>query len=203
MQTGLFAVLALGSLSLMILAARAPALARLLSFDSTSEIRIQAFPTILRAAWDFFPVGSGIGSFVETYQLYEPDALLTPEYLNHAHDEYLEALLTAGLPGALLLMIGLAFAVCATLRLARARYGPNNQLLRASVILGRAGLSALILLALSSATDYPLRVPAMALLAAVCAAWVVKALGEISASKDCRSHDSATMAAPHYRDENA
>jgi O-antigen ligase len=194
-QIGLVAFLAAASLSLMVLAARAPALSRLLSFDGTAELRIQAFPTVLRAAWDFFPVGSGIGSFVETYEIYEPDALLSSAYLNHAHDDYLEVFLTAGLPGALLLAAGAAIFAWAVVKLMRAgRSGPEQS--RTPLVLGRTGSSILILLALSSATDYPLRVPAMALLASVCAVWVVNALGETAALRVCRSHEAATVAAP-------
>jgi O-antigen ligase len=195
-QIGIIAAVSLGMLSLVTLAARATALGRLLHFDSSAELRVQAFPAIWKATLDFFPIGSGIGSFVETYQMYEPDALLAPEYLNHAHNDYLEILLSAGLPGALLGLAGLAMVGLAVVRLARSRIPSGEGPLRAQLILARAGLSALILLALSSASDYPLRVPTLMLLAAVCAVWVVNGYRVRAASQIGPSQHSAAGDAP-------
>jgi O-antigen ligase len=195
-QFGIVGVLTLSILALVVLAARAPALSRLLQFDSGSELRVQAFPAIWKATWDFFPVGSGIGSFVETFQMYEPDALLAPEYLNHAHDDYLEVLLTAGLPGALLVLSGIVMGGLAAMRLVRSKIPAKEGSSRTNLILGRAGLATLILLALSSASDYPLRVPTLGLLAAVCAVWVVNGYRVRAASKNDPSQHSEARDAP-------
>lgn len=161
----------LGMSLLTVVAARAPAVTRLISFESQDEIRVQALPAILEASMTFFPIGSGIGTFVETYRMFEPSELLSPQYLNHAHNDYLEVLMTAGLPGVALVAAGAIMVGFAFWRIARTRIDRPDARGRSSLILARAGLAVLALLALGSISDYPLRVPSLALLAAVCAAW--------------------------------
>lgn len=173
-QRGVIVGTVLAVMTLSVLTAQATSLDRLFSSDPSGEIRLQALPTLMAAVWMFFPFGSGIGSFVEVYRYLEPDGLLGPRYLNHAHNDYLEVVLTAGLPGALLIAAGGVLLAMGAFRLARGSLAGQAEPARADIILGRAAVSVLFLLALGSATDYPLRVPSLAVLAAICGVWALR-----------------------------
>jgi O-antigen ligase len=58
---------------------------------------------------DFFPLGTGLGTFVQTYSLYENPFAVTDRFINHAHNDYIELLLELGLPGLLLVFAFLAW----------------------------------------------------------------------------------------------
>jgi O-antigen ligase len=118
---GGFAVLCLGALTVMM--SRAEALQRLSAPDQTEDLRFRMWPSIIQIAWKYFPVGSGVGSFVETYQIDEPYSLLSPTYVNHAHNDWLELYMTAGLPGLTLLAIGLVSVAIATVAAFQASAG--------------------------------------------------------------------------------
>lgn len=123
--------------------------------------------TTLDAARDHFPAGSGGGSFLRVYQHYEDPAAASPEYRNHAHNDYAEVLLEHGAPGAVLMLAAIgwwgmaAFAAC--------RGG-------AGCAAARAGVIMLGIVLAHSLVDYPLRTAALALLAA--------AAGIIAARRD-------------------
>lgn len=70
------------------------------SFESRKEM----LSTTARAAGDFMPWGSGLGSFASVYHLYEDPLQVTDTYVVHAHDDYAELLLEMGVPGLLLLI---------------------------------------------------------------------------------------------------
>jgi len=161
----LLAALCLGAL--FFFHSRAPALARLYEMSADTDLRWRVAPAIWRAAHDYFPWGSGIGSFVEIYRLYEPHELLGSHYLNHAHNDWLELLLTGGLP-AILLLIG-AIAVL----LYRAAGGLTSQHGKAQPWV-RAGLSIVALFAVASLVDYPVRTPALSVLLALAVAFAAR-----------------------------
>ncbi len=164
------------TLALLTLAGfRAPAVSRLLAADAASDLRWTALPTLLKATGDVAPLGSGIGSFVEIYKVYEPRALLSPNYFNHAHNDYVEVLLTAGAPGVLLILVAGFMLFLATMRAARP--SPALAASREDLILLRTGISVLVLLAIASVGDYPLRTPSIAALGAVATAWIIGAFG--------------------------
>jgi len=76
--------------------------------DPNREYAAQA---TLQAVWDHLWIGAGAGSFQTVFPLYRPAALDGSGFWNHAHNDYLEALLGLGLPGfcALVLMLGSLF----------------------------------------------------------------------------------------------
>lgn len=155
----------------MIVLVSTPALQRLLDTDPASELRVQAFPVIAKAVGEFFPFGSGIGTFVETYQLFEPDSFVSVSYFNHAHNDLAEVILTGGVPAIILVLWAVFLAVIAFVTLVRHRKAGPGDADFAVQVLGRAGFAVLAMLALASVTDYPLRVPSLMLYAAVAAAW--------------------------------
>ena len=145
---------------------RAEAVQRLLASQSADDARIQATPVVLRMIRDFFPVGSGLGSFDPVFRHYEPLGMLGPEYLNHAHDDALELVLTAGLPGLVLLLVFVGWVLVQSVRAWRCEE-PS-----ADIGLARTGSVMICVALLSSIVDYPLRTPLMMALVSIACAWL-------------------------------
>ena len=104
------------------------------------------------AVADTFPVGAGLGAFPSAYRLHEDLADPPRTYANHAHNDWLELLLDAGLPGLVLMVLVLAWAGRATYAAWRARQPWPRA---ASVIVWIVLVHGLV--------DYPIRTPAIAL----------------------------------------
>lgn len=132
------------------------------------ELRLQIWPPIWRLVGDYMPFGSGIGTFVEVYQTAEPANLLQPSYINHAHNDWLEVLLTGGLPAMVLLAAAIALVAFRGSAALRAVRKPQE------IVLRRLGASICMVLALASAYDYPLRTPSLAALFAIGAALLLR-----------------------------
>ena len=162
---GGFAVLCLGALTVIM--SRAEALQRLSAPDQTEDLRFQMWGPIADMAWKYFPIGSGIGSFVEVYQIDEPYELLSPEYVNHAHNDWLELYMTAGLPGLLLL----AVVIFAFSRVAFSAFRTPMTETR-DIPFIRLGAVTVMILAICSIGDYPLRTPILACVFIVSALWM-------------------------------
>jgi O-antigen ligase len=159
---------ALGFVAFSIVAvglAQGNAIDRLLAGDGAApELRAPIWQATWNAVGAYFPVGSGAGSFVSAFQIHEPRALLTPLYVNHAHNDYLELLLEYGVLGPLLVAAAMLLVLSDGWTVWRADGT------RASVSFARAASIALGQFAFGSLFDYPLRTP---LLAAVAAGLVV------------------------------
>lgn len=138
-----------------------------LSFDADS--RAAFWPVCVELFWKYFPIGSGSGSFVEVYQIAEPLALLDTDYLNHAHNDFLEIGITFGVPGILLLLAALALYVRKSITVWQPR-APKGH----SIQFARAAGMAMFFIAAASVTDYPLRTPALACLFMLFALWFAK-----------------------------
>lgn len=162
---GGFAALCLGALTLIL--SRAEAVHRLLTKDETDELRFQMWPYIADMAWKYFPVGSGVGSFVEAYQIDEPQILLDTTYVNHAHNDWLELYMTTGIVG--LIMLGLAvFAFGrSTLAAFNAPLADGRD-----ISFARLGATIIFILAVGSIGDYPLRAPSIACLFVIATLWL-------------------------------
>lgn len=145
-------------------ASRDVAIERLGSTDS--ELRWPVWQSIVEMLPHYMPWGTGIGSYAQAYQVLEPDRLLRPSISNHAHNEFLEVALTAGIPGLVLLGIAVAALLFALLRAFSDKAGPTSP-----VIFSRLGASMLVLLAIASASDYPARTPILAAVLALAAVW--------------------------------
>ena len=175
-----------------VIAARAPAFQRLVELDAAQDLRFRAFPVIWDAIWSYFPYGSGIGSFVEAYKIVEPQALLSPNYLNRAHNDVLEVAMVGGLPAMLLMIVAALLVGVAAWRMVRAKLATGRTTLDErdrAIILGRAGVAALLILALGSVADYPLRVPSLTILLMVYAAFVVSGWHAAAAPPRTRSQN--------------
>lgn len=108
------------------------------------------------AAGVYWPVGSGMGTFDEVFQLHESLENLSPRRAGRAHSDWLEITIEAGLAGALLALGWLVWCLVAALRAPMAERWPALA----------AGLGA-GMLALQSLLDYPLRNQALLCVAAV------------------------------------
>lgn len=102
----------------------------------------------------YWLLGSGIGSFSTLYAVNEALAWVKPTYVNQLHDEYPQLLLEAGLPGVLLFV-----ALVAGLCMRAWRFWTQGD--RAHRLPLLCGALILLLIAIHSAVDYPLRRPAV------------------------------------------
>jgi O-antigen ligase len=161
---GGFAVVTLGVLT--VLFARAKAIERFASAHTTDD-RLDMWVPITRMVWKYFPFGSGIGSFVEVYQIDEPAEILSLQYANHAHNDWLEILMTAGAPGVAL--FGIAAICWASSTFRALRSNPTDS---RDFRFVRLGSTLLLLLAVASIADYPVRVPSMTCLTVIAAVWM-------------------------------
>jgi O-antigen ligase len=120
---------------------------------SAVQSRAELFSTTSRAAREFMPFGSGLGSFRDVYPLYERAAQVTTTYAVHAHNEYIELVLELGLPGVLLILLFVGWWAYRVWRVWRsAEAGPFA---RAAAIASAAVL-------IHSFVDFPLRTAAIA-----------------------------------------
>ena len=103
------------------------------------------------AANAYYPIGAGLGTFVKSYQAMEPLAAVTPYYVNHAHNDYLELVLELGVCAYLAIGLFLAWYATRTFRvLFREPRDSAN-------LVARAALIAILALLLHSIVDYPIR----------------------------------------------
>lgn len=152
-----------GLIGLTVFAARDVALDRLQG--GVEDLRWPVWHSIADQLPAYLPWGTGIGSYAEAYQVLEPDELLRPTRSNHAHNELLETALTAGVPG--LILLGLAALLLAiALWLAFAGKASGS-----AAVLSRLGSVMILLLAMASMTDYPVRTPILSAILALAAVW--------------------------------
>jgi len=110
--------------------------------------RLEIFSITLKGIFDNLFLGSGLGSFLQIYPIYEPVETIKNEYTNHAHNDYLELWLELGIVFPVLL-------ACYGLLLLQ-RF-PTSKFRLA------AWLSAMAVLA-HTMVDYPMRTMAIAML---------------------------------------
>jgi O-antigen ligase len=117
--------------------------------------------TTARAISDYMPLGSGLGSFVRVYRLYESPDTVTSEYVVHAHNDYAEVALELGVPGVVLILLFLAWwAAALSLVWRKGEGGPFT----------RAASVASAAILVHSLVDFPLRSAAISACFAMCLA---------------------------------
>lgn len=135
---------------------RSEAFERLFAQSSISGLREQIFPVLLDMARDYFPLGSGFGSFEHVFRQYETMELLRPSYLNQAHNDLFQILIEGGVFAGALLAILIGWIAMKAILIYRL---PANNQMQKNIAL----LCCVIFLNISiaSLTDYPLRVPSI------------------------------------------
>lgn len=128
---------------------------------TAEDSRQRSFSITAQAAREYFPLGSGIGTFQEVYRQHEDPAAINRFYMNHAHSDYLELALETGLPGLLLIAVFILWWGRRTWLLWRTD-NPDPFARAATIAVG--GILA------HSLVDYPLRTAAVSALFAVCCA---------------------------------
>lgn len=157
---GIVALIAIFVLA-SVAADRAVSIDRLVDQDTGADMRSRGLPTVLAMIRTYFPFGTGLGSFDPIFRMHEPFALLKPTYFNHAHDDFLEMVLTAGLPGLLLLAAAIAW------------WGWRSLAAwRGDAALPKLGSATLLLILLASFVDYPARTPIIMAMATIAAIWL-------------------------------
>lgn len=146
-------------------AGRVDSINRLFENDPGQELRIHALPTIWSMLLEYFPVGSGLGSFDPIFRIHEPFGLLKPTFFNHAHNDFIEVIVDAGLPGLLLLLAALCWWGWASVRAWRAGSERN-------AVLPKTGSAILLLVFLASIVDYPARTPMIMAWIVLAAVWL-------------------------------
>ncbi|MGY0561506.1 O-antigen ligase family protein [Luteimonas sp. A277] len=137
---------------------------RWMQVDAAQELRQPLRQATLEMAGAHAPLGSGVGTFVAVFEQATSGELLMANYVNHAHSEYAQWLLEAGIlaiPAMVLAAIAVLLAARALLRLPPHARMP-----------GLCALVALLAIAAHSTVDYPLRTPAMLAIAAALAGLV-------------------------------
>lgn len=154
-------------IALSVMFSRALSIQRLVAPGQLEDMRFSLLRPTLDAARTYFPFGSGIGSFVEVYQIQEAHDMLALSYVNHAHNDWLELLMTGGILGIAIL----AFAIFAWAR-ASAKVWRDRDANSIDNLFARLGSAILLLFAIGSISDYPLRTPSIMALAVIAALWM-------------------------------
>lgn len=150
-------------LAIAVAADRAVSIDRAMAVDLEGDMRSRALPTVLAMVKDFFPAGSGLGGFDPMFRSREPFLLLKPTYYNHAHNDWLEIILDAGLPGLLVLAAAVAWWGWASVRA-----------WRGGDLLQKLGSGVLLMVMLASIFDYPARTPMIMALIVIAAVWLAR-----------------------------
>jgi O-antigen ligase len=144
--------------------------------DPLADARIAFARNTIAAAKAYMPFGSGMGTFVPVYAMFErPEDAMMDTFANRAHNDVVELWLEAGAAGLALMAIFLVWLGIAAVRLWRpAGYGV--QAIDRS--LARAATMIVGLIIAHSFVDYPLRTGAMmAILAFACALLIEPPVG--------------------------
>lgn len=162
-----------GFIGLSFAADRADAINRLIALETGEDMRSRALPTVLAMIGTYMPFGSGFGGFDPVFRIHEPLELLKLTYFNQAHNDYLGIALDGGIAAIALLAVATLWWLITTIRVWRAKADE-------SVMLGRLGSAAILLILIASVADYPARTPTIMAIVVIAAFWLARANGNQS-----------------------
>ncbi|ODS62999.1 MAG: hypothetical protein ABS41_07450 [Arenimonas sp. SCN 70-307] len=144
--------------------------------DPFEDTRFRLLPVAESVAREHWPLGAGMGGFRRAFEAEDP----APDnaYVNHAHNDWAELWLEAGWPGWALVGGAVAALLVSGWRVWR----PSRAASPGQTAIARAAWLALLLLALHSLADYPLRKTALLAVAGVLAGCVATAPGREKAA---------------------
>ena len=116
----------------------------------------EIWPDAIYLMQESWPWGMGVGTFPHAFELVERLEVVTETSANRAHVDWIEFVIGAGLPGVLLLLLGTA-AIAWSVWTKRKSFGPGEVFASGVVMV----------IALHSAVDYPLRAISLAVLASI------------------------------------
>lgn len=140
----------------MLLFSRAESINRMFANDALEDYRVERLPVLLDMLRDHWLAGIGFGAFEGAYRRYEAVHSLSPFILNQAHNDWLQFPIEGGLPALAVLVIasGIVLVRAKTVFVQTVRERPRTDF---------ALLVILILIAVASVVDYPLRTPILML----------------------------------------
>ena len=142
------------------------------------------YSVAFKAMLHFLPFGSGPGSFVPTFKLFEDPNMVTDRFVNHSHSDYLEFVLEGGIPG-ILLIVALLLWWCRQAVTIWSDRMPRR--------IDRAAVVATAAILAHSAIDYPARTSTIA---------VILAAGfALMATRVVKQEDDAPVAGRHLTAE--
>lgn len=136
-------------------------------FDSREDVRWNFVINSLPIIKSYSIFGYGIGSFSTLYITQEAVQSLSPVYVNQLHNDYLQLIVEGGILGALILL------ATAVVMFVAVRRGLRSQTARSLTWLG---FSIILLFALHSILDYPLRRPAALIFFAIAFSYTFRPL---------------------------
>ena len=154
--------LLLGAVALTLIFALQFAIYRIMerfTFDSVEDARISISRTTLEAALANMPFGSGLGTFVPVYAMFEKPGGVSDAFVNRAHNDALELLLEAGVLGLVVMGVFLVWLVRRSVEVWRS--APPHGAAELDLSLARSATLVAGLLVVHSLVDYPLRTTAM------------------------------------------
>lgn len=122
-------------------------------FAETQTDRPAMWEDAFTAAAHYAPLGSGMGTFDDVFQIHESLENVSPRRAGRAHSDWIEIVIEAGYPALLLALAWLGWGV---------RRG-----FAAGCWSGRASAAGILCIALQSLVDYPLRTQTLLCIAAV------------------------------------
>jgi O-antigen ligase len=144
------------------------------TIGSNAVVSVQSRQDILRTTGKAIaanlPWGSGLGSFVRVYRLYESPDKVTSEYVIHAHNDYAEVALELGVAGIVLILLFFVWWLSAVAAVWRT--GAAAPFSRAASIASATVLA-------HSLVDFPLRTAAIAACFAACCALLADRRGPV------------------------
>jgi O-antigen ligase len=142
--------------------------------DPVDDARIPFAENTISAAKAYMPFGSGMGSFIPVYNMFDkPRDAIPYIYANHAHNDVLEVWLETGIFG---IALFLTFAVWFARRAADVWRPSPPGAYELDYSLGRASTLVIVLLFAHSFVEYPLRTDAMTVIFAFSCALLVEPL---------------------------
>lgn len=157
-------IIILATVGLFAYSDRAFALDRFLgTVDIVSEQRLRVWPLIMKMAVEYLPFGTGVGSFDPIFRVFEPNSELNLTFLNRAHNDLLELVLTGGLAQLIVLITFILWWCRQGWTLRRPRASQTSDLM----LMGRLGWAIILLALVASIVDYPLRTPIMEVIFAI------------------------------------
>ncbi len=160
----IFALVMAGVISAFFGLERAPGFEDIFTQNPFEDLRARLWPVLEQMIGTFWLLGVGFGAFEEFYHIYEPTALLLPNYVNQAHNDWAQLVIEGGLPATALLVALLSWTALSLLALLRCGSFGLGRLIFWGAILA--------ILCAASIVDYPLRTPAFQLVGV----WLLLAL---------------------------
>lgn len=153
--TGLISLITVVGLMLALEIGLVPVLERFTDQSVAEDSRWSIYAGTLAGIGEFFPLGSGIGTFPGVYRRFQTEDI--PMFVNHAHNDYLEWLFEGGL------VAGALIAVFLALYLLRWRQVWSSEAWSHLRFVQVAAGVSLLLMGLHGLIDFNLHIPANAI----------------------------------------